>query len=140
MLDGNSRRAQIGVSVAHRRADESTARSENFMPTSSPEDPVLAQIVQKIVNQIPAVRRIILFGSRASGLARSDSDYDLLVVAELPDSHVARALRVRRALRPLGVGLDVVVVTPAEYAKLKDYRSGVVAWAERDGRVLHEAA
>lgn len=97
-------------------------------------------LVARIVAQVPAIERIILFGSGAKGHARPDSDYDLLVIAGLAGSPAARALRVRRALRGLGTGLDIVVVTPAEYQRLKGFGSGVVAWADRQGRVLHEAA
>ena len=103
-------------------------------------DPVLDAIIVRILAEVPGIRRIILFGSRAKGLARPDSDYDLLVVADLADPPAARCLRVRRALRGLGVGLDIVVVTPVEYENLKSFRSGVVAWADRDGAVLHAAA
>ena len=113
---------------------------EHQMAIVNNPDPFLATLVARILASVPGTRRILLFGSRAKGLARPDSDYDLLVVAELSEAPAARARLVRRALRDLGVGLDIVVVTPAEYEKLKGYRSGVVAWADREGAVLHEAA
>lgn len=109
------------------------------MATQRNPDPLLDAMVARIVASVPATVRIVLFGSRAKGLGRPDSDYDLLVVADLAETPSARALRVRRSLRGLGVGFDLVVVTPTEYETLKGYGSGVVAWADREGTVLHEA-
>lgn len=40
----------------------------------------------------PRVRRIVLFGSRARGDARDDSDYDVLVVVDRRSSEVRKTL------------------------------------------------
>ena len=44
-------------------------------------DPTLALLRDRLVAAL-LPRRIILFGSRARGTAKADSDYDLLIVAE----------------------------------------------------------
>lgn len=56
--------------------------------------------------------KVILFGSRARGEARSDSDLDLLVIE--PDEvqkRRAESARLRRELRGLEVALDVIVIS-----------------------------
>jgi predicted nucleotidyltransferase len=47
-----------------------------------------------VAGALPGVEKLILFGSRARGQARADSDYDVaVIVRELPDRrHVSRLL------------------------------------------------
>lgn len=81
------------------------------MPTVPPAaDPVVANIVRQIVARSNPLR-VILFGSRAQGTARPDSDVDLLVV--LPDGTDRRKARVALGSRiQRHVGLDLLVATP----------------------------
>jgi predicted nucleotidyltransferase len=51
----------------------------------SNEEVLLLQLVQTIINEV-APETIILFGSRARGDARADSDVDLLIVQTEPFS------------------------------------------------------
>ena len=51
---------------------------------------------------------LILFGSYARGDARPDSDVDLLVVANTVDGPRRESVRLRQALRGLGVPIDVL--------------------------------
>jgi predicted nucleotidyltransferase len=85
-------------------------------------------------------RRIILFGSRARGDARDDSDVDLLVIAdtELPPDE--RSFLANKAVRDFGLPTDILVVTPGELELLRTWMSSIVAVALREGRVIHEAA
>ncbi|MBX5468196.1 MAG: nucleotidyltransferase domain-containing protein [Firmicutes bacterium] len=94
-----------------------------------------ARVVRNIVSQFPEVDRIILFGSRARGDARPDSDWDFLVILPSRERPIPRGVAVRRAARIHGVPMDFVVKTPEEVAK------GFPMMADdilRDGKVLYE--
>jgi len=71
------------------------------------------------------------------GDADSGSDLDLIVVMETDLSPGGRAALVRRALRGLGVPLDVLVYRPEAYEHYRRLEWSVVAIAEEEGVVLH---
>jgi predicted nucleotidyltransferase len=102
------------------------------------QEEVLREIVLRLTSEF-APRKILLYGSRATGTARSDSDYDLLIVWRDENPPAARAATVRRALVDLGASLDVAVVTPREYELFRKRRMHIVAIADREARILHAA-
>ncbi len=97
----------------------------------------LPAIVGRLVRLADPVR-IVLFGSRAAGLARADSDYDLLVVVdEVPNRRETR-IALGRALIDVPVPLDLVVAPSAEVEPGWLGPRGVAQWAAESGRVLYE--
>ena len=102
------------------------------------QEEVLREIVLRLTSQF-APSKILLYGSRATGTARSSSDYDLLIVWRDENPPAARAAAVRRALLDLKTPLDVTVVTPREYERFRNRRVHIVAIADREGRILHAA-
>lgn len=102
-------------------------------------DPTLALLRDRLVVAL-LPRRIILFGSRARGTAKADSDYDLLIVAETDLPLEDRIFQARRAVRDVRVPKDIVVVTPEEFRKYSTWLTGVVREAAEHGEVLYEAA
>ena len=56
------------------------------------QDPVLQQFFEKINPLRKHITRVILFGSRARGEHRTDSDYDLLIVVPGKDDHLLDGL------------------------------------------------
>jgi predicted nucleotidyltransferase len=83
--------------------------------------------------------RIVLFGSRARGDGREDSDYDLLVVVDAVASRRTMSIAIRRSFEDLPVGADVVVAAAEETdGRAPGRPAGVVYWALRDGIVVYE--
>lgn len=91
----------------------------------------------------PDVHALVVFGSRASGHARSDSDLDLLVIEREPSIAPERQLplwqELRSALGNVGVPVDLLVYGQQEAAKLSGSRWHVLGHAARHGRVLYVA-
>jgi predicted nucleotidyltransferase len=101
-------------------------------------DGVLEEIASRIISAF-APRRILLYGSRATGKARPDSDYDLLIVWRDENPPASRTATVRRALLGMAKSLDIEVVTPSEYERFRTRRVHIVAIAEREGKLLYAA-
>ena len=55
------------------------------MTAESRVDPILAEFLDRIGGIRSSVEQLVLFGSRARGDHRPDSDYDLLVVVRQRD-------------------------------------------------------
>jgi hypothetical protein len=85
--------------------------------------------IQKLLEPISS--KGILFGSRASGGACSDSAYELFVVSDTPEEVKKTASR-----HPLAKSLELVVVTPEDYSAIdrndhtmaKKLCDGIVLW------------
>jgi len=88
----------------------------------------------------PQVRKIILFGSYASGRPNHDSDVDLFIVMSTKQRWSDR-VRVLQALFPeRPVPLDFVVRTPEEVReRLSSYFCPFTREVLTKGRVLYEA-
>jgi uncharacterized protein len=92
-------------------------------------DQLIEEVTRRLAVAAPGAE-VILFGSRSRGEERPNSDVDLLVIqpGEV-DKPRAETARLRRELRGLGVGLDVILVS-REYAE---------DWGHFEGSVLNEA-
>lgn len=105
------------------------------------EDTLLQQMVEVIVREVDP-ETIILFGSRARGEARPDSDVDLLVIEKEPfsaqRSRRMEAARLYRRLAGFGVAKDLLLYSREEVGQLAGSLNHVVARAIREGRLLYE--
>ena len=97
----------------------------------------LSEIIRRIVAAIDP-DRIILFGSRARGDARPDSDYDLLVIKDTKERTLVLAQRAYRALVGLLGPVDLLVETPDRLKRLRDCPGLVYGDALSDGKVVYE--
>lgn len=104
----------------------------------------LLDTMVKTIVEIVAPEKIILFGSQARGAERVDSDYDLLIVASEPfgetGSRRKEAGRLGWALSKLDVVTDILIYSPEEVRQRCHWRSGIIAEALREGKVLYERA
>ena len=100
-------------------------------------EPPIEEIVRKITEAFRP-RRIVLFGSRARGDTRPDSDLDLMVEMETddPPSERVRAIDALFGLRRWA--MDLVVYTPQEVEQQRQYRNSLLPVIESEGKVLYE--
>ena len=111
---------------------------------SSAEIEYLLQVIKDTVNRVAhsegvKVKNIILFGSRARGDFRRDSDWDLLVIIRgSPDRGTIRRLQyqIYRRLAENKLYCDVIVVGEEYYAKYKDVVGSIAHYAQLEGKPI----
>jgi uncharacterized protein len=82
---------------------------------------------------------VILFGSWARGDARPDSDLDFLVIERDVDGQLDEMTRLRACLPPLGVPVDVVVMSEELVERRRKVPGTMVRTALREGRFLAQS-
>ncbi|MGO8790672.1 MAG: nucleotidyltransferase domain-containing protein [Terriglobia bacterium] len=101
------------------------------------EGKLLERIVQRIVATAQP-DKIILFGSRARGNARPDSDIDILVITESAEPGYRRDAAIYLALAGLNAPVDVMTYTPEEIRDWSAVPQAFITTAIREGRVVYE--
>jgi predicted nucleotidyltransferase len=91
-----------------------------------------AQILEAVGILVREARpqKVILFGSYARGQAGPDSDVDFLVVEAGPIERIAEMARLRGALGPLRIPVDVIVTSEEQLRS---------SWADFPGSYLYDA-
>jgi predicted nucleotidyltransferase len=99
------------------------------------------ELLDTIVQRVAASThpdKIYLFGSHAWGEPDESSDVDLFVVVSRSDQpSYRRAVPVYRALRGLGVPVDVIVQTRSEVERSRSVRSSLARRVIEEGRVVY---
>jgi len=98
----------------------------------------LEQGLQTLVRQlssVPAVRKVILFGSYAAGRRDLFTDLDILVVMDSPLAFVERNAALAREIH-VGIPADVFAYTPDEMERLR--QRPFIRHAVETGRVMYE--
>ncbi|MCL4299235.1 MAG: nucleotidyltransferase domain-containing protein [Anaerolineae bacterium] len=106
------------------------------LPVTHLTETDLQEITHRIVAAAIPVK-IILFGSRARGVARPGSDIDLLVIEPDPVAQHQEAVRLRRLLRDFQLPIDIIVVGQSFAERYWDVPGSVLYPAFREGKVLH---
>ena len=112
------------------------ARAQSALPNQIGAN-VLDEIVRRIV-QAAKPRKVILFGSRARGEARPDSDFDLLVIAESTEPRYRRSAPLYGVLSDILLPMDIIVYNPEEVKEWSEVPRAFVTTAIREGKVLYE--
>jgi predicted nucleotidyltransferase len=99
-------------------------------------DKVLENIVSQIV-RIAHPDKIILFGSRAIGKAKKDSDYDVLILKKYVKNNRKSAYKIRSHI-DVFAPMDIIVTTLKQYEKLKDKWFYIYSDIHKFGKVVYE--
>ena len=109
----------------------------------SEHDLAIANRLKDLVLQADGKRvsRVILFGSRARGDARPDSDFDLLILVRdiTPAEKRLYRLACYRVLRGAGVAAEPWVMGEEEFEETKNVIGGLAYPAWKEGVILHES-
>lgn len=100
-------------------------------------EPPVQEIVRKIAERF-GPRRIVLFGSRARGDARPDSDLDLMVEMATDDAPAQRIRAIDALFGLRNWAMDLVVFTPQEVVEQRQHRNSLIQVIESEGKVLYE--
>ena len=101
-------------------------------------DPWLTTIVGRIVRAVDPLR-IILFGSRARGDARPDSDYDLLVILDEVNDRRDLKLAIRGSFQDLPTPADILVASVDEVdGRIPGRPMGATFWALQEGQTIYD--
>jgi len=97
----------------------------------------LGELVDRLAKALDP-QMIWLFGSRARGDARQDSDFDLLVVAKADgafgsDDHEL----VAKPLRGSGIDADVVPCSLEDFSEALELKTSFITHIVQTGRVVH---
>ena len=98
------------------------------------DETTIAKAVELLRQAAPG-STIIVFGSCARGDAKEDSDLDIMVVEPEVASRVEESVRLRDVLSPLGIPVDVLVVSRETFEYWADTPNTVFNEAVREGRV-----
>ena len=95
------------------------------------------EFISKRMCELFDVRKILLFGSRANGAAKPESDYDILVIADTELPFIERQGIALSALTGRDFAIDLLIYTPAEAEKAASNPGSALYWAEREGRQVY---
>ena len=100
------------------------------------------QVIDEIVRRILGAsnpRRVILFGSAATGRMTRDSDIDLLIVEDSPGDTGDRSLDFYGALKGIGHPVEVIVMATERFEETKNVIGGIAFPANKYGKVIYES-
>ena len=100
------------------------------------------EMLVDIIAQTAAPDRVILFGSRASGTARAESDYDFLVVVPHVENGRQVSRRIYRALldHQVDVAVDIIVVDTETLVQHQNTPGLIYQQALAEGEVAYDRA
>jgi predicted nucleotidyltransferase len=100
-------------------------------------DTILSRIIDIIVQTFDP-DTIILFGSRARGDAREDSDFDICVLKKGISGRRTIARTLYRSLYGVGAPVELIVDTPDTLRKYKDNKHLIYCEISRHGKIIYE--
>ena len=102
------------------------------------EDKAIKEIIKRIIKAVNP-DKIILFGSRARGTVKPDSDIDLVVVVSGDIHRRKTAQKIYMSLIGVGCPVDVIVLKPEDLEKYKNSVGVIVPEILKEGKELYAA-
>lgn len=93
----------------------------------------------EILSRESTALKVILFGSYARGDADFDSDIDFLVIEKVIKDKRKEMTRLRRALLPLRIPVDVIVSDENTIDEIGQLPGTAIYWALKEGKVMYDA-
>ncbi len=95
--------------------------------------------IRKII-EVARPTKLIIFGSYAMNKVDPNSDVDFLIVTTNEIENARKeSVRVRRALRGIGMPMDILVVPEKIWIELKDKPGLIYREALKSGKVVYES-
>lgn len=99
-------------------------------------------MLQKIVEVLKeeGAEKVYLFGSRANGTARPDSDYDIMMIKKHDENkwHEEGLRAYRRLIREVDQPLDFIMYSPEKFEQYKNVKGFIIYDAFTKGRLIYE--
>jgi predicted nucleotidyltransferase len=100
------------------------------------QDSTLEEIVRKLSDKFKP-KKVYLFGSRANGSERPDSDYDLFLIIESSDlSPAQRVVEAEKILWGTWTPVDVFIYTQSEFDEWKNELNTIANTVFSEGQEL----
>jgi len=96
----------------------------------------VAEAVRRLVEAVDPLE-IIVFGSRARGEHRPDSDLDLAVILDVPESEAMRTIP-QGILSGIGMPVDLLPIAKERYDRYRPYLNNVHRNIDEEGIRLYE--
>lgn len=96
-------------------------------------------LVQTLISEVP-VEKVILFGSRAKGDEKPESDLDILIIQREDFNNRNRwqeMKKIRRALKNFKISKDILLYSESEVEYWKDSINHIIPTCLKEGKVLY---
>lgn len=103
----------------------------SFMPNKK-----LKEIINRIL-QVIVPDKIILFGSRARGNAKKDSDYDLLVIKSGIENRILIEQDIYEKFIGIDESIDILVRKPEDIDQDKNNSGSLISRALNEGIIIY---
>ena len=95
-------------------------------------------LIQPMLAALAMPAKVVVFGSYGRGDADQGSDVDLLVLAQDLSDKSNLYLKLKSAIGRVGIGVDLVLMTVADFEKRVQVPGTLAYWASKEGQVYYD--